>query len=111
MAHANAPAVSQSLCYGEKPSPGTPGVHLFFRRLSDRAARAALLAVARAEATPAARRKAFVVGCLCTPDGTPQLLPPGETAKLDAMSLDEWDECITKAAHLNGFAALRILAD
>lgn len=88
----------------------TGGLHLFLRRLPDRESRAGLLAAARAEPTPAARRKAFVVSCLCIPDGTLQVLPVSETDKLDRLSLDEWDEVLTKAAHLNGFAPLQVLA-
>jgi hypothetical protein len=89
----------------------TGGLHLFFRQLPTRAARLGLLAAARSQPTPAARRKAFVAGCLCTPDGTPQTLPAGELARLDAMTRDEWDEAAAKAAHLNGFAVLQVIAD
>jgi hypothetical protein len=107
-----APTVTQVLAFGkDEPTPGDAGLHLFLRRLPTREERRGLLAAAGGEATPAARRKAFVAGCLCTPDGTPQSLPPAELAKLDAMTLDEWDECITKAAHLNGFAVLQVIAD
>jgi hypothetical protein len=107
-----APNVAQVLVFGqEKPSAGDAGLHLFLRRLPTREARHALLVAVRRETTPAERRKAFVVGCLCTPDGTPQSLPPAESAKLDGLTLDEWDECITKAAHLNGFAVLQVIAD
>lgn len=103
--------VAQVLCFGDDPQPGGFGLHLFLRRLPTREERHGLLAVARGENTSAARRKAFVIGCLCTPDGTPQALPPDEVAKLDRLSLDEWDEVLTKAAHLNGFAALQVIAD
>jgi hypothetical protein len=92
-------------------APGETGVHLFFRRLPDREQREGLLAVARGEPTPAARRKAFVAGTLCTPDGSPLALPPGELARLDAMGRDAWDDALTKAAHLNGFAPLQVVMD
>jgi hypothetical protein len=89
----------------------TGGLWLHFRRLPGREERAALLAAARAEPTPPARRKAFVAGCLCTPAGVLLTLSPTEIDKLDALSLDEWDQCIKKAAHLNGFAVLQVIAD
>ena len=98
------PTVAQALAL-------TAGLHLFFRRLPTREDRGGLLAVARGEATPAARRKAFVAGCLCTPDGDAQTLPPAELDRLDKMDLDEWDEVLTKASHLNGFAPLQVIAD
>lgn len=89
----------------------TAGLHLFLRRLPTREERGGLLEAARGEPTPRERRKAFVAGCLCMPDGTPQTLPRSELDRLDAMALDEWDDCLTKAAHLNGFAPLQIIAD
>jgi hypothetical protein len=107
-----APMVAQAVCYGsDKPVVGDAGLHLFFCRLPTREERHGLLAVARGETTPAARRKAFVVGTLCMPDGTPQVLPTSETDKLDRLTLDEWDEVLIKAAHLNGFAPLQVIAD
>lgn len=90
---------------------GAEGFHLHLRRLPDREQRGGLLAVARGEDTPAARRKAFVAGCLCDPDGSPVTPTAADLAKLDAMPADEWGHLLTKAAHLNGFAPLQVVAD
>jgi hypothetical protein len=87
------------------------GMWLHFRRLPDSEQRQALFNEARLNNTPAARRKNFVVGCLCTLDGQPLQLPEVEVQKLDKMTLSEWDEAIAKCAHLNGFAVLQVIAD
>lgn len=102
-----APLVAQSLFL--PADAGGRGLHLFFRRLPTREERDGLLAVARGEPTPAARRRVFVAGTLCAPDGTPLALPPDELARLDALGRDEWDDALKKAAHLNGFAPLQVL--
>lgn len=126
-----APRIAQHLFLPDVP--GRDGFCLYFRRhgaeesrkakeatcpaereslrAAGRAKRDALLASARAEPTAPARRKAFVVGCLCTADGTPQSLPPAELTKLDAMTLDDWDACLLKAAFLNGFTPLQVVMD
>jgi hypothetical protein len=104
-ADASAPALTSSTC------AINAGLWLHFRRLPTAAERAELLARARAEPTPPSRRKAFVIGCLCTPDGNPMSLSETEASKLDSLDPKEWDDTITKCAHLNGFAVLQVIAD
>ena len=104
---AAAPLVAQALYLPTEV--GGQGLHLFLRRLPTGEARKGLLAAALRHPSPADRRRAFVAGTLCTPDGTPLTLPPDELARLDALGPDEWDDVLTKAAHLNGFAPRRIL--